>query len=700
MSGPSLEDFKPEAFTLEKYVEKLAQLNPDTGLGPLSKSKSKPFEPQVLLESFEASMHVLEDLTEKNQRKVDKLEHVCVKREEEHRNRIKDLDSTYSDAFTEFQALEERITNVSTKVVHLGDQLESLNHRRMRAVEAQSLMTYLGEFEEKSKPSIPMFTDPARKLDAADLIFKLYTLSRELPSEKKYTNVKQNINAKFAETESQLVDGFIDSLQSLDTRRMKEYAQALQSFNLGTARVVENYIVHNMPKATHYSCADEMFSVVEGKCRKAHDQMVEVFHNPDVVLIKFLQAIVDKVLGKYIDQELQGLKLQSGDKERYLVRLHALYQKSMALQQNIGKFDASIEQSFLSKMIRVNLFMKYLTSYSEMELAHLKFRCDHALSDFQDMVGISLRPGGKSVTISQGDPGETFVSQEVCTSILHEAKGSIRRAQDLLGERELSELVQGVYFAILDKVCTEHFHTALDIGQNVDPKMSPVGHFCVVVGNVNCNMHLVDKLFREAILPCIHIPSAATNCVEKKRDVISKLEAKIESGIEKNLGWMVSTVKSILVAYQKKTDYKPEGIAVAEGSQACSRSVTYMSQCCRVLSESLDGKNLEAVLLELGTRLHKVIFEHVQTHSINEMGAMILICDMNEYRRVIKDFKNPFLDELYESLQTLCNIFVVKADNLHQVLSEEPYVNFDRAVLQALVAARADNKSAKLSKMF
>ncbi len=25
--------------------------------------------------------------------------------------------------------------------------------------------------------------------------------------------------------------------------------------------------------------------------------MVEVFHNPDVVLIKFLQAIVDKVLG-------------------------------------------------------------------------------------------------------------------------------------------------------------------------------------------------------------------------------------------------------------------------------------------------------------------------------------------------------------------------------------------------------------------
>ena len=38
-----------ESFTLEKYVEKLAQLNPETGLGPLHKSKdvNKPFEPEV-----------------------------------------------------------------------------------------------------------------------------------------------------------------------------------------------------------------------------------------------------------------------------------------------------------------------------------------------------------------------------------------------------------------------------------------------------------------------------------------------------------------------------------------------------------------------------------------------------------------------------------------------------------------------------
>ena len=66
------------------------------------------------------------------------------------------------DAFNEFHVLEDRITYVATKVVHLGDQLESSNNRRMRAIEAQELMKILSEFERKTKPMLPVFTDPAR----------------------------------------------------------------------------------------------------------------------------------------------------------------------------------------------------------------------------------------------------------------------------------------------------------------------------------------------------------------------------------------------------------------------------------------------------------------------------------------------------------------------------------------------------------
>ncbi|RZF49232.1 hypothetical protein LSTR_LSTR017540, partial [Laodelphax striatellus] len=45
-----------------------------------------------------------------------------------------------------FQELDERINYVATKVIHLGDQLESVNTPRSRAVEAQKLMNHFTEF--------------------------------------------------------------------------------------------------------------------------------------------------------------------------------------------------------------------------------------------------------------------------------------------------------------------------------------------------------------------------------------------------------------------------------------------------------------------------------------------------------------------------------------------------------------------------
>ena len=61
--------------------------------------------------------------------------------------------------------------------------------------------------------------------------------------------------------------------------------------------------------------------------------------------------------------------------------------------------------------------------------------------------------------------------------------------------------------------------------------------------------------------------------------------------------------------------------------QACNRAVTYISDCCRVLKQSLDGKNLEIVLLELGVRLHQVVYEHVQQYTVNEIGNKYTVCE-------------------------------------------------------------------------
>lgn len=123
--------------------------------------------------------------------------------------------------------------------------------------------------------------------------------------------------------------------------------------------------------------------------------------------------------------------------------------------------------------------------------------------------------------------------------------------------------------------------------------------------------------------------------------------------------------------------------------QTCIKAVAHIEECTNVIKLSLDGKNQEVVLLEFGIRVHRMIYEMILTFTINSAGkkridkgwidgkerqdktkggkikkrkwkregmkyereikalyvswttsgAMFLICDLNEYRKAVKEFK-------------------------------------------------------------
>jgi hypothetical protein len=323
------------------------------------------------------------------------------------------------------------------------------------------------------------------------------------PDVNRYAKVRGHIYAKYAETEQLLVNEFIESLRSLDSRRMKEYAVALQPFSKGSGQVVTEYIHHNIP-IHKFTSVDEMVDKVEKLCKKVHVQVVDIFDNADVVMSKFIQSLLERVLQKFVDEDLGPLM---DERERYLKRLYDLYVKMMELHSKLGKYEMSLDMAYLAKLMRVVLFHKYLSNYAEMEARHLTAVTTRTLEVFNARMGISRKraagPGGGGNVGVQERPDETYVSMEVCTNVLHEAKESIRRASTLLMDKELSVLVRELYFIILDKLCIEHFLTALEIAQSADPKSSPTGLFCLVVGGVNSSMHLIEKIYRDTVVPCI-----------------------------------------------------------------------------------------------------------------------------------------------------------------------------------------------------
>ena len=78
---------------------------------------------------------------------------------------------------------------------------------------------------------------------------------------------------------------------------------------------------------------------------------------------------------------------------------------------------------------------------------------------------------------------------------------------------------------------------------------------------------------------------------------------------------------------------------IATTSSACTRVVRFISHQHEKVRDSLDGKNIEAVVLELGVRLHRAIYDHLMQFNYNSTGAMAAICDVQEYRRCAAEFK-------------------------------------------------------------
>ncbi len=73
------------------------------------------------------------------------------------------------------------MNSVATKVVHLGDQLESVNLPRERASEAAKLLKHLADFLQPGTVLLSdLFRDKEKLFEAAEIIQKLQTIAQDL----------------------------------------------------------------------------------------------------------------------------------------------------------------------------------------------------------------------------------------------------------------------------------------------------------------------------------------------------------------------------------------------------------------------------------------------------------------------------------------------------------------------------------------
>uniref|UniRef100_A0A3B4ABC3 Exocyst complex component 5 n=1 Tax=Periophthalmus magnuspinnatus TaxID=409849 RepID=A0A3B4ABC3_9GOBI len=651
-----------EPFDADEYIERLAWRTPGGG----SKGGAEAFDPKRLLEEFENHIEELKQLDEKIQRKVEKLEHHCHREAKEFAHKVQDLQRSNQVAFQHFQELDEHISYVATKVCHLGDQLEGVNTPRQRAVEAQRLMTYFNEFLDGDLRS-DVFHNPDKIKEAADIIQKLHLIAQELPFDR-FSDVKAKIASKYHDLERQLIQEFTTAQRRGEIGRMREVAAVLLHFK-GYAHCVDVYIK---------------------QCQEAH-----------------------------VKEKLDSTR--HSDAEQYLKNLYDLYTRTTSLATKLSEFNlGSDKHTFLSKLIK-SIFSTYLESYMDMEREYLRSRGAMILQRYYDSKNHQKRAIGSGsiqelkerirqrtnlpLGPSIDTHGETFLSPELVVNLLQETRHAFERCHRLSDPADLPRNAFSIFLLLVEHLCVDHIDYALEIGLAAIPSPDAKNanlYFLDVVQQANSIFHLFDKQFNDQLMPLISSSPKLAECLHKKKEVIEQMEVKLDTGIDRTLNCMVGQMKHILATEQKKTDFRPEdeNNVMIQYTTACSKVCAYVRRQVEHVRKSMDGKNVDTVLTELGIRFHRLIHEHLQQYSYSSMGGMLAICDVAEYRRCAKDFRVPLVLQLFDTLHALCNLLVVAPDNLKQVCSGEQLTNLDRNLLHAFVQLRVDYRQARLGRHF
>lgn len=704
----TFEDFQGD-FDAYEYVERLAS----TVAGGGSKGGADAFDPRALSDVFEKTIHELTALDAKMQGRINKLEELCVKEQEEHKQKVKELETTYKTASSLFQELDDRINYVATKVVHLGDQLEGINTPRSRAIEAQELMKYFDEFAT-GKLSSRDFNDQFQINEAANIIQKLSLIAQELPSER-FDAVKKKIKECHDGVEEALIKEFENAHHQGSISRMRSCAETLLPFK-GYSQCIDSFIKQS--QKGQFRSAD-VFQDVMPLCEQVHSMVEKVFgNNAEVVMGKLVQNIHEDVLKKHVESKLGNF---GSDKEQSLKNLQTLYERAKKLGEKLSVYKLGSDSNFLERL-RKNLFSEYLSSYIRTELAFLSEKSTAILEKYYHSINHEKRekPTGTgliSQEISKRIPlrmhansldstKETLLSQDVAVSLLQENKMALKRCELLSSPSDVAASGVDIYHKLLYHLCIEHIDYALNLTlqalPSADPKLPPEGLFFKVVEQANAIFHLLEKHFTDCVIGLVASSPVYAECVRKKKEVMNMMESKLDSGIDRILTSMTGWCKNIMSTEQKKSDFRPEEheLGLVQRTTACAKTCDFINSQLSFIQESLDGKNLESVLTEFGTRIHRQLYEHLQQFQYTSIGGMVAICDISEYRSCIKAFKIPLLVKLFDKLYSLTNLLVVQPENLKQVCTEEQLATLDKAVLQQFVQLRVDYRTAKLAKYF
>ena len=147
-----------------------------------------------------------------------------------------------------------------------------------------------------------------------------------------------------------------------------------------------------------------------------------------------------------------------------------------------------------------------------------------------------------------------------------------------------------------------------------------------------------------------------------------KTNAILKSTAATILNWT-----SKLLAQQKKLDFRPrdsdlEDLVDALQTPVCQSLCTFLSaKAAPAISQTVDGRNLEALASDLALAVHRQLFEHFKRFQVNATGGLMVTKDVARYVATLKAW--PLSKEVEAHLEVLTEVgylFIIGPEALRE----------------------------------
>lgn len=612
-----------------------------------------------------------------------------------------------------------------------------------RVAEAASIAQKLRSFAEE---------DIGRQGIAVSSVVGNATASRGL--EVAVANLQDYCN----ELENRLLARFDAASQRRELSTMAECAKILSQFNRGTSAMQHYVATRPMFIDVEVMNADtrlvlgehnsqvspsnvarglsSLYKEITDTVRKEAATIMAVFPSPNDVMSILVQRVLEQRVTALLDKILVKPSLvnlppmEEGGLLLYLRMLAVAYEKTQELARDlrsVGCGDLDVEG------LTESLFSSHKDEYPEHEQASLgqlyRAKMEEVRAESQQLsesTGTIGRSKGASVASSHQQ-----ISVTVVTEFARWNEESISRCTLFSSQpATLAANVKTVFTCLLDQV-SQYLAEGLDrardglteaaalrerfvLGTNLSRRVAAAAasaaeaaaaagessfrSFMVVVQRSGSSVAIVQQYFANSISRLLlPVDGAHAAACEEMATAMSGAESAAYKGLQQCIETVMAEVERLLSAEQKTTDYRSPDDGIAPDhrpTNACTRVVAYLSRVLEAAFTALEGQNKQAFLTELGNRLYKGLLNHWQKFTFNPSGGLRLKRDITEYGEFVRSFNAPSIDEKFETLGIMANVFIVAPESLSTLFEGTPSIRKDA---QRFIQLREDYKSAKLA---